>query len=166
MSIYDENKSRCLINMTLSALRGKSSILINCNCDILRPFTEEVIELGGCRHTCMLVGTPRETLRGGINQSAQTLDSRNLVRRLCVCFPFTVNTFELLNLLSKYRTAKRQTGGVLEGNSCWVRGRKCVCFVWLIIWLQYVSLKDSKRRRWIMCASVCERVIFPYLLCS
>lgn len=116
-NIY-ENKSRCLINMTLSALRGKSSILINCNCDILRPFTEEVIELGGCRHTCMLVGTPRETLRGGINQSAQTLDSRNLVRRLCVCFPFTVNTFELLNLLSKYRTAKRQTEGVLEDNSC------------------------------------------------
>lgn len=68
----------------------------------------------------MLVGTPRETLRGDINQSAQTLDSRNLVRRLFygVCFPFTVNTFELLNLLSKYRTAKRQAEGVLEGNSC------------------------------------------------
>lgn len=26
---------------------GKSSIMINCNCDILLPFTEEVIELGG-----------------------------------------------------------------------------------------------------------------------
>lgn len=81
--------------MTLSALRGKSSILINCNCDILRPFTEEVIELGGCRHTCMLVGTPRETLRGDINQSAQTLDSRNLVRRLFVVCAFHLQSTHL-----------------------------------------------------------------------
>lgn len=43
-----------------------------------------------------------------------------------MCFPFSVNAFELLHLLSKYRTAKRQAEEVLGGNSCWVE-REEVC---------------------------------------
>lgn len=119
---------------------------------------------GLCRHTCTQVYTPGGTLAETLIKE-HTHDSGNIVSCLlysvfCGKSSLRVNTFELLNLLSNYRTVKRQAEGVLEGNACCVRGRKGVC-VWLIMgrnmfeW-RSASEREGKKEK---CVSMCVRFI-------
>lgn len=114
----------CLVKVTLSALGKKSPVLMN----ILLPFTGEGsacyrfnVDMNAGIH-------PKRDIRGDINQGAcRNTVSCLLWSVLCGKSLLGVNTSELLNRPSNYRIVNQQTEGVLEGNSCCLRGGKCVC---------------------------------------
>lgn len=104
--------------------REKSPVLMN----ILLPFTGEGsacyrfnVDMNAGIH-------PKRDIRGDINQGAcRNTVSCLLWSVLCGKSLLGVNTSELLNRPSNYRIVNQQTEGVLEGNSCCLRGGKCVC---------------------------------------